>query len=138
MNNKTATSILLADDDRDDQEMFKDVLLEILPQSIIHFVANGRAVIDFLDNCADPDLPNLIVLDYNMPKGNGPDVLDILNGHFRYGGIPKIIWSTSGSEDFVSLCISKGAKGFFIKPDNFSELKKMIGEISRFAVVPPL
>jgi CheY-like chemotaxis protein len=136
MNDK-ATNFLLADDDRDDQEMFKDVLLEMFPQSILHIVANGRAVVDFLHHCTDLDMPNLIVLDYNMPKGNGPDVLDVLNSYVRYRVIPKIVWSTSGSEDFIDLCIIKGAKAFFIKPDNFAGLKKVIGEITSFAVIPP-
>jgi CheY-like chemotaxis protein len=79
------------------------------------------------------DLPSLILLDYNMPKGNGPEVLAILNRQYRFSNIPKIIWSTSGSENFVTECISKGAKAFFVKPDNFYELRELISQLMAFA-----
>ncbi|MCW3118762.1 MAG: response regulator receiver protein [Chitinophagaceae bacterium] len=124
---------LLADDDPEDQELFKEVILEMLPQSNVQVVANGKEVIEYLTNCDDSELPGLILMDYNMPKGNGAEILDILNLQLRINNIPKIVWSTSGSEDQINDCISKGAKAFFVKPNNFSQLKKMIIQILAFA-----
>lgn len=132
MSHKPRT-FLLADDDLEDQELFKEAMLEMLPQLTVHCVMNGKEVLEYLSASRDEDLPSLIVLDYNMPKGNGPEILDILNRQLRYHGIPKIVWSTSNAEDYISECISKGAKAFFVKPDNFSQLQKMLAQITAFA-----
>ena len=126
-------TFLLADDDREDHELFKDAVLEMSPQLFVDCVTNGKEVVEYLADCDEDNLPCLIVLDYNMPKGNGPEVLDILSNHKRFSGIPKIIWSTSNSADYIAECISKGARAFFVKPNNFSQLKQVITEMMAFA-----
>ena len=126
-------TFLLADDDFEDHELFREIVLEISPRSTVHSVMNGEKAIAFLATCSDKELPSLILLDYNMPKGNGPEILAILNQQFRFHNIPKVVWSTSDSAHFVQESIKNGAKAFFVKPDNFSELKELIVQIMAFA-----
>jgi CheY-like chemotaxis protein len=72
---------------------------------------------------ADIELPRLIVLDYNMPELNGAEILKELKRNPRYNGIPKIIWSTSGSELYKKQCLDSGAQEYFIKPSSMKELE---------------
>ena len=115
-------TILLADDDPDDQELIVQAFTEVCPSFSLHIVNDGREVIDFLSTTSDHKLPCLIVLDYNMPQLNGAQVLQILIAHSRYEKIPKIILSTSGNPKFRQDCLHKGASAYWVKPDNFSQL----------------
>lgn len=117
--------ILLGEDDPDDQEMLTEVFSSIDNTFILFFVNSGKEVISALDKFGDAQMPCLIVLDYNMPGLNGADILKELNGNQRYRHIPKIVWSTSGSEKFRALCLELGAVDYVIKPSNNSELEKI-------------
>ena len=117
--------ILLGEDDPDDQELLTEVFASIDNSFILFFVNNGREVISALEKLKDGHLPCLIVLDYNMPGMNGADILRELSENSRYHEIPRIVWSTSGSERFRNDCLQLGAKDYVIKPSNNSELEKI-------------
>ena len=74
----------------------------------------------------DEKLPCLIVLDYNLPVLNGAEVLRELKEYKRYESIPKIIWSTSGSDTYKSICLAMGAKAYVMKPSNVKELEDTV------------
>ena len=116
--------ILLGEDDSDDQEMLKEVFESIDTSFILFFVNNGSEVLSALEKFRDDQMPCLIVLDYNMPGLNGADILRELGTNERYAKIPKIVWSTSTSEKFRSLCMELGAVDYVIKPNNIIDLEK--------------
>jgi len=116
--------ILLGEDDADDQEMLKEVFASIDQSFILFFVNNGGEVFSALEKLRDDQMPCLIVLDYNMPGPSGADILRELGTKDRYKNIPKIIWSTSGSEKFRSSCLELGAADYIIKPTNVDDLEK--------------
>ena len=107
--------ILLVDDDLDDQELLEDAFLKANSKAEIHTVSSGKQALEYLANCKKGDLPSLIVLDFNMPGLSGTDVLDKLSSERRYKDIPKVIWTTSGSESLRKFCIQKGAIYHFRK-----------------------
>jgi CheY-like chemotaxis protein len=117
--------ILLGEDDADDQEMLTDVFASIDKSFILLFVNNGKEVISALEKLRDDQMPCLIVLDYNMPGMNGAEILREIGNNKRYKDIPKIMWSTSGSEKFKKLCLELGAADYVIKPANNDDLKKI-------------
>jgi DNA-binding response OmpR family regulator len=117
--------ILLGEDDPDDQEMLKDVFASIDNSFVLFFVDNGQEILSALEKFTDDMMPCLIVLDYNMPGLSGADILRELKINERYGPIPKIVWSTSGSEKFRSVCLELGAVDYVIKPNNINELEKI-------------
>ena len=92
--------ILLGEDDADDEELLKEVFTTLDNSFSMRFANNGRKLVTHLEQLPDSDLPCLIILDYNMPELNGADILKSLKAQARYDSIPKIIWSTSGSETF--------------------------------------
>jgi CheY-like chemotaxis protein len=117
--------ILLGEDDADDQEMLKEVFASIDISFILFFVNNGSEMLSALEKLKDEQMPCLIVLDYNMPGLSGADILRELSTNKRYKNIPKVVWSTSGSEKFRSLCLELGAVDYVIKPNNVLELEKI-------------
>ena len=117
--------ILLGEDDADDQEMLKEVFKSIDTSFVLFFVNNGKEILSALEKLKDDQMPCLIVLDYNMPGLNGADILRELSTNERYKNIPKVVWSTSGSEKFRSVCLELGAVDYVIKPNNVVGLEEV-------------
>ncbi len=117
--------ILLGEDDADDQEMLKEVFTSIDTAFVLFFVNNGKEILSALEKLKDDQMPCLIVLDYNMPGLNGADILRELGTNERYKNIPKVVWSTSGSEKFRKTCLELGAVDYVIKPNNVAGLDEV-------------
>jgi CheY-like chemotaxis protein len=117
--------ILLGEDDADDREMLKEVFASIDTAFILFFVNNGSEILSALEKLKDDQMPCLIVLDYNMPGLSGADILRELSTNERYKIIPKVVWSTSGSEKFRNICLELGAVDYVIKPNNLIKLEEV-------------
>ena len=118
--------ILLGEDDIDDEELLKELFSSVDDSLELTFINNGRHVIEHLDTLAAEQLPCLLILDYNMPELNAADILENLKARRRYDDIPKIIWSTSGTETYRKKCLELGANDYIIKPSRVSELLQAI------------
>ena len=118
--------ILFGEDDKDDEDFLKEVFFDIDNSFFLHFVNNGSKLVSFLNQVPVDRLPRLLVLDYNMPELNGAEILRILQQHDRYNSLPKIIWSTSGSEIYKKKCLELGADEYIIKPSNVNDLKTIV------------
>ena len=124
--------IFLAEDDIDDQELLIDALTAQNDRLKVLTASNGKKAITCLENLPDESLPCLIVLDYNLPEINGGQILQSLCGNDRYHAIPKVVWSTSNSHVYRQLCLDLGAKAYFVKPSNLSDVKSLAREMLRF------
>ena len=122
-------NILLAEDDPDDQDMIREAFKEINISFSLHVVENGNHVFDYLNKLPDHTLPDLIILDYNMPELNGAQVLQKLCEHNRYTAIPKVILSTSNNIKFIQEAEEKGAHAYRVKPSNFLSLVAIAREM---------
>ncbi|HKH62876.1 MAG TPA: response regulator [Flavitalea sp.] len=129
MTSKSIT-ILAADDDLEDLELIEDAFSSLDQDISLYKVTNGKAVIDYLNNLPDSDLPCLIILDYNMPELKGSEVLAKIGKEKRYAEIPKLMLSTSSAPLHIHECISNGAAEYYVKPTSMRELeviaKKML------------
>ncbi|MES2374011.1 MAG: response regulator [Bacteroidota bacterium] len=121
--------ILLADDDADDSELLRTAILDIAPKARIRVFSDGKQVVDFLEQHGNNDFPCTIVLDYNMPFFNGPQVLEHIAKYPLYKRVPKIIWSTSNAEEHQFISVQKGANRYFVKPSNQAEIDVFAREI---------
>ncbi len=124
-----APYIALADDDADDQQMLANRILEDHPEIHIKFFGDGREVTRYLENCPSTELPTLLILDYKMPIQTGADVLKTLQADKRYNAIRKIVWSTSGNNQYAAECIRYGAERYFTKPNSIQQLDTIVGEL---------
>ena len=92
--------LLLAEDDADDRDIFKDFLKDRQDILLLPFVENGIEVFAFLDSINNVDLlPDLLILDHNMPKLNGKQTLELLKSSNKYVHIPVVIYSTYADDN---------------------------------------
>ncbi len=124
--------ILAADDDLEDLELIEDAFSSLEPDIALHKVTNGRAVIDYLNNRPDSDLPCLIILDYNMPELNGSQVLAKIGKEKRYADIPKLVLSTSSAPIHMHECMINGAAEYYVKPNSLKELETLAKKMLSF------
>jgi len=124
--------ILLAEDDLDDQDIFRYVVNELDQDIELSVVQDGEKLIEFIELLPETDLPHLIVLDQNMPRLRGNETLSVLRSRPRYRDIPIILYSTYFDKRFIHES-QRNEVELFLKPDTFDGLSKMIRElVSRF------
>lgn len=119
-----ATKVLLADDDRDDREIFSEALALVDQNIVYEGVEDGREAIDALED--NKRRPNIIFLDINMPVMSGWDVLKTLKSNSQYRNIPVIVYSTSSGAKEKKTAYALGAICFVTKPDSVKLIKAML------------
>ena len=127
MLNGSHTFILLAEDDEDDQELIRLAFKRANPVHNLKIVANGQEVLDTLVLLSA--LPCVIILDLNMPLLNGLQTLAALQGEPRFRKVPKVMLTTSDSEDTRQMSYLNGAVDYFVKPASMSEFVRTAEKI---------
>ena len=121
-------TILLADDDEEDRDMTEEALKESRLANDVRFVADGEELTDYLfrrGQYQDPQLspaPGLILLDLNMPKKDGREVLAELKSDARLRQIPVVVLTTSKAEEDIVRSYDLGVNSFITKPVTFEGL----------------
>ena len=118
-------NILLADDDKDDCNFFKDALAKLTLSTNLKTVNDGVELMQLLTNVTI-DLPNLLFLDINMPRKNGFECLSEIKKNVRLKDLPIVIFSTSNSRDNINHAFKIGANIYIRKPVNFNQLMQVI------------
>lgn len=118
--------IVLVEDDADDRQMFEEILREIDPDAIVVTAENGIEMVALLEKMADDELPDIIILDQNMPKMTGKESLIFLKENERYQNISTIVYSTYQVKDFYRECLELGAQDVVAKPDTLQAYREMI------------
>ena len=125
MMNVKKLNILLADDDTDDCHFFKEAL-EALPISTqLTTVHDGDDLMNYLSEHTE-HLPHVIFLDINMPRKNGFECLSEIKHDEQLKDLPVVMFSTSGSQDKISILFKTGADVYIRKPGNFAQLVQVI------------
>ncbi|WP_343672800.1 response regulator [Chitinophaga sp.] len=125
---KDHITILLVDDDIEDQALLTEAIHKIAPAVCIKLFNNGSEVLQYLSD-KEEDTPYLIILDYNMPGINGLQVLERMREFHRLVSVPKIVWSTSNSHHFKTQCLNAGALKYIVKPQNLHDLNQIAADI---------
>ncbi|MEP7234161.1 MAG: response regulator [Ignavibacteriota bacterium] len=124
----SALNILIADDDDDDILFFVAAFSELRANATINSVGDGKQLMDhLLDN--NTVLPDLLILDLNMPKKSGLECLVEIRKHPKLGSLPIAIYSTSRSERDVQETFLNGATKYIPKPNDIQKLKALIPAI---------
>lgn len=111
-------TILLVDDDQDDQLLFQDALSET-DNSVDYLSAfNGVEALEKLNSQTIP-IPDLIFMDVNMPKMNGIDCLKEIKKSDDFKNIPVMMYSTSSFSEYKKVCFENGAIDYIVKPDDY-------------------
>lgn len=126
--------ILIAEDDADDRFLLKAAFQENGFSDRLHFVDNGVELMDFLRSITDESntaarFPKFILLDLNMPKKDGREVLREIKQHPVLKGIPVVIFSTTNNEQEMRRCYELGANSYVTKPNSFEHLLKIVANL---------
>lgn len=120
-------TIILADDDFDDAELFGSVLSDVAPNITFVHVEDGRDLLRLTETL----LPDAVFLDINMPRVDGWQCLKQLRESMIGERIPIFMYSTSSHARDQQLCRELGATGFITKPSEIKVLQRVLTDITR-------
>jgi CheY-like chemotaxis protein len=126
--------ILLVEDNPGDVRLTKEALREAKVCNRIHTVYDGLEALAFLNrkgNYVNVPFPDLILLDLNLPKKDGREVLISIKAEEKFKRIPVVVLTTSKSEEDIVKSYELQASCYVTKPvdlDQFLEVVKAIGD----------
>ena len=115
--------VLLAEDDPGDQELTRRALQEAVLRTTLYVVSDGEEAMDFLlrrgdyANPAAAPRPDLLLLDLNMPKLDGRQVLQQIRGDEGLRSLPVVVLTTSEEEGDIIRSYELGCNSYITKPD---------------------
>ena len=135
---KTSTKqieILLVEDDAGDIDLTKEAFAESQLEFNFHVVRDGVEALAYLRR--EPSYhravkPDLMLLDLNMPKKGGLEVLEELKDDCRLGNLPIIVLSSSQAPEDMLISYALGANLYVSKPFGLSEFARFVKSIENF------
>ena len=118
MENKTLNILLIEDDMIEVMKMNRTITTLKLPHNIIE-ANNGEEALEILKD--KNSLPDIILLDLNMPKINGLEFLTILKSDKSLRHIPTVILTTSNNQKDLLECYKIGVSGYVLKPLKYED-----------------
>ncbi|SFQ43377.1 response regulator [Parafilimonas terrae] len=115
-----AKKILMVDDDAEDRMLMQDMFTEIGVPDVACYADSGETALHYLEDLPDDKLPSVILLDLNMPRLNGTQVLKILKQNEKLKDITVIIYSTSVNNIEKEQSLKLGAHSYVIKPSSYN------------------
>jgi len=119
------------EDNSADVFLIREAIESVKLNAELNVLTDGEKAIRFLES-ADRDssieVPDVVILDINLPKKHGGDVLQSLRRSVRFGTAPVLIVTSSDSARDREAMIKLGANGYFRKPSAYLEFMKL-GEL---------
>jgi CheY-like chemotaxis protein len=130
-----AARVLLVEDNEADVRLTREALRESGDSIRLSSVADGDLAMAYLrrePGYEDVPRPDLVLLDLNLPRKNGLEVLDEMRADPDLACIPVIMLTTSSAEHDIVACYSRGANCFVVKPLELDAFMDLIGAIRKF------
>ncbi len=127
--------ILLVEDNEGDIFLVTEALEEGKIVNKISVARDGKEALDFLNKTGkfeNEEMPDLILLDVNLPKKNGHEVLQYIKEQDSLKQIPVIMLTTSSSEKDILMSYKNHANCFITKPVDVDNFLKVIYSIENF------
>lgn len=128
---KNNRPVLLVEDDKIDAMTIERAMRDLkIVNTLIH-VCNGLEALDYLKNSTD-EKPCIILLDLNMPKMNGIELLKILKNNDEYKKLPVVILTTSNAEKDKTESFNLSVAGYMLKPVDYKQFVEVIKDINLY------
>ena len=144
---KNAHAILLVEDNAADIKITQRALKESASVAELIVVRDGQEAVDYLlrqgNHAGDAAwrLPDLILLDLNLPRLTGREVLERLRATEAFRSVPVVVLTTSKRPEDVRDLYAAGANTYIEKPPDFSRFVQVLQTIQRYwldtALLPP-
>jgi CheY-like chemotaxis protein len=128
--NGKIVEILLVEDNPGDVELVREALKEGKVRNELHVASDGVEAIQFLKK-ANP-CPDLILLDLNLPRKNGREVLREIKSDPKLGIIPVVVLTSSREEEDILRTYKLHANCYITKPVDFEQFLKVVRSIEDF------
>ena len=127
--------ILLVEDNEGDVGLIEEVFEEAKINNNLHVAEDGEEAILYL-HCegkfSGSPRPDIILLDLNLPKKDGREVLKEIKEDDNLKNIPVVILTTSNAENDILVAYDLHANAYVTKPLNFDQFIKVVGSIENF------
>lgn len=128
-------TILLVEDNPADAELATIAIRQSRPEVEIHVVHTGDEALAFLnreDGYGQAPLPDLVLLDLNLPGRNGTEVLDLIRADASLQLLPVIVFSNSNARSDVEAAYRSRANAYLLKPMEYADIKEALGNLLDF------
>jgi chemotaxis family two-component system response regulator Rcp1 len=126
---KKGIHILLVEDNQADADLTSETLMANNSDVDLSIAKDGVEALEMLDSdgeWSDPGRPTLILLDLNLPRKDGRQVLALLKAHDLLRSIPVVILSSSESDKDVTSCYHLGANCYMVKPSDLQSYRALL------------
>jgi len=127
--------ILIVEDNKGDARLIKEVFFENKIFNSLHFVNDGIEAMDFLHSRGKykgVDIPDLIILDLNLPRKDGREVLAEIKSDEKLKHIPVVIMTISQADEDVLRSYNLHANCYVTKPIDLNQFTRVIRSIENF------
>ena len=126
--------ILLIEDDKDHADFITNMLKEDDGKDIkteVILKKDGQEAIDYFQYEMQSQ-PSIVILDLNLPKSDGMDVLKYIKKNSKYCSIPVIIFSVSSDQKTIDEAYKNGANGYFVKPASYDDFVEEVNILKKY------
>lgn len=129
--------VLLVEDDPGDELMTREAFEDNKIRNTLHVVRDGQEALDFLyrrGEYTDAPRPDLVLLDLNLPKYDGRQVLEQIKGDPELCLIPVVVLTTSSAEEDILRSYKLHANAYVTKPVDLDQFIAAVRQIDEFFV----
>lgn len=133
--NDDLIEILLVEDNEGDARLCKEALKESKMLNNLYIAKDGQEALDYVfkrGSFCNVVTPDLILLDLNLPKINGKEVLKIIKEEDETKRIPVVILTSSKAEEDIVKSYELHANSYITKPLDFNQFVEIVKEINQF------
>jgi DNA-binding response OmpR family regulator len=123
--------IFLIEDDMDDIELLQESLKDNNISYTMNVVREGDKVSSYLRECTV--LPHVIVMDFNLPKIHGKDILKTIKSFDGFKEIPLLVLTTSTAKEDIDYSYKMGANKYLTKPSSIKGFNETVAAIVELA-----
>ena len=127
--------LLLVEDNPGDVQLIKLVLSEVHPDVEVMTAADGDEGLAYIQRClreSPTKLPQLILLDLNLPKRSGGEILEVVKGNPHLSHIPVIVLTSSNAVKDILASYRMHANAYIVKPMELNELYRIAKSLGDF------
>ncbi|EHM28640.1 chemotaxis protein CheY [Streptomyces sp. CB00072] len=129
--------VLLVEDDPGDELMTREAFEDNKIRNTLHVVRDGQEALDFLyrrGEYTEAPRPDLVLLDLNLPKYDGRQVLEQIKGDPELSLIPVVVLTTSSAEEDILRSYKLHANAYVTKPVDLDQFIAAVRQIDEFFV----